>query len=132
MAFATSEISARVGRGLTIMLSSIWVAVTMGLPKEKERSMMSFWMPGSSVKSISTPRSPRATMTASAAERMLSMLFTPSRFSILAMMRMLESYSFSRLRMSYTSCAVRTKEAAMKSKPFCTPKMMSSRSFWLR
>ena len=44
MAFATSEISARVGRGLTIMLSSIWVAVTMGLPKEKERSMMSFWM----------------------------------------------------------------------------------------
>ena len=38
MAFATSEISARVGRGLTIMLSSIWVAVTMGLPKEKERS----------------------------------------------------------------------------------------------
>ena len=40
MAFATSEISARVGRGFTIMLSSIWVAVTMGLPKEKERSMM--------------------------------------------------------------------------------------------
>ena len=32
------------------MLSSIWVAVTMGLPKEKERSMMVFWMPGSSVK----------------------------------------------------------------------------------
>ena len=62
--FATSEISARVGRGFTIMLSSIWVAVTMGLPKEKERSMMVFWMPGSSVKSISTPRSPRATMTA--------------------------------------------------------------------
>ena len=74
--------------GGTIMLSSIWVAVTMGLPKEKERSMMFFWMPGSSVKSISTPRSPRATMTASAAARMLSMLFTPSRFSILAMMRM--------------------------------------------
>ena len=44
-------------------------------------------MPGSSVKSISTPRSPRATMTASAADRMLSMLLTPSRFSILAMMR---------------------------------------------
>jgi len=100
MALATSEISARVGRGLTIMLSSICVAVTMGLPKEKERSMMLFWMPGSSVKSISTPRSPRATMTASAAARMLSMLLTPSRFSILAMMRMLESYSFSRLRMS--------------------------------
>ena len=34
--------------------------------------------------------------------------------------------------MSYTSCAVRTKEAAMKSKPCCTPKMMSSRSRWLR
>lgn len=42
MAFATSEISARVGRGFTIMLSSIWVAVTMGLPKEKERSMIFF------------------------------------------------------------------------------------------
>ena len=93
--------------------------------------MMDFWMLGSSEKSISTPRSPRATMTASAAERMLSMFSTPSGFSILATMRILESYMFSRLRISYTSWAVRTKEAAMKSKPCSMPKMMSSRSRWL-
>ena len=40
--------------------------------------MMDFWMLGSSEKSISTPRSPRATITASAAARMLSMFSTPS------------------------------------------------------
>ena len=131
MALATSVISARVGRGFSIMESSIWVAVITGLPAATHWAIMSFWMMGISVKSISTPMSPRATMTPSATDRISPRLETPSWFSILAMIWMEESASSSRRRISRTSSAVRTKLAAMKSKPCSTPKRMSSRSRWL-
>mmetsp|Transcript_2219 Transcript_2219/g.5210 ORF Transcript_2219/g.5210 Transcript_2219/m.5210 type:complete len:214 (-) Transcript_2219:717-1358(-) len=62
MAVATSEHSARVGAGESIMLSSICVATITGLPWRRHSSMISFWTMGTSSGGISTPRSPRATM----------------------------------------------------------------------
>ena len=131
MALATSVISARVGRGFSIMESSICVAVMTGLPQATHWAIIFFWMAGISVKSISTPMSPRATMTPSASDRISRRLLTPSWFSILAMMRMREWAASSTRRMSRMSAAQRTKLAAMKSKPCSTPNRMSSLSCWL-
>ena len=72
------------------MESSIWVAVITGFPAATHWAMMLFWIAGISVKSISTPMSPRATMMPSATDRMSARLLTPSWFSILAMIRILE------------------------------------------
>ena len=112
------------------MESSICVAVMTGLPAARQWVIICFWSMGISVKSISTPRSPRATMTPSATARISGRLEIPSRFSILAMMRIWESLWSSRARISRTSAAERTKLAAMKSKPCSAPKRMSSRSRW--
>ena len=46
MAFATSEVSARVGWGFSIMLSSIWVAVITGVSAQWQASMIIFWSSG--------------------------------------------------------------------------------------
>mmetsp|Transcript_18656 Transcript_18656/g.57480 ORF Transcript_18656/g.57480 Transcript_18656/m.57480 type:complete len:435 (+) Transcript_18656:616-1920(+) len=62
MAVATSEHSARVGAGESIMDSSIWVATMTGLPCRRHSSIISFWTMGTSSGGISTPKSPRATM----------------------------------------------------------------------
>ena len=51
------------------MLSSIWVAVMTTLPAPFAISMMRFWRVGTSSVESSTPRSPRATITPSAASR---------------------------------------------------------------
>ncbi len=67
MALATSEASARVGRGLRIIESSISVAVMTGRPARLARSMICFWIAGTRSGPTSTPRSPRATITASVA-----------------------------------------------------------------
>ncbi len=72
MALATSVASARVGRGLLTMDWSIWVAVMTGFPSRRPWSMMRFWTLGTLSSGISTPRSPRATMTPSAAPRISS------------------------------------------------------------
>ena len=47
-ALATSETSARVGRGLWIIDSSIWVAVITGRARSWASRMMRFWMSGTS------------------------------------------------------------------------------------
>jgi hypothetical protein len=65
MAFATSLASARVGRGLLIIDSSICVAVMTGRPSRLASEMMRFCASGTSSNGSSTPRSPRATITAS-------------------------------------------------------------------
>ena len=65
-AVATSETSARVGTGAVIIDSSIWVATTTGLPARRAARVICFWMPGTRSSGISTPRSPRATISASA------------------------------------------------------------------
>ncbi len=67
-AFATSLASARVGSAWWIMDSSICVAVIAGFPCSSEQRMIRFWTSGTAAGPISTPRSPRATMTASEAE----------------------------------------------------------------
>ena len=83
-AFATSEISARVGRGLWIIDSSISVAVITRFPSRRQVVIRYFWIDGSSSKGISTPMSPRPIIMPSHS-RQISLIFsTPERFSILA------------------------------------------------
>ena len=65
MALATSLTSARVGEACSIMLCSICVATITGLPAVWQRRIRSFWMIGTCATSISTPRSPRATISPS-------------------------------------------------------------------
>ncbi len=84
MALATSLASALVGRGLRIIESNIWVAVITGLPTALHLAMIIFCTMGTASGGVSTPRSPRATMIASATSMIPSMLSTASGFSILA------------------------------------------------
>ena len=63
-ALATSEASARVGAGLVIIDSSIWVATMTGLALRRAFSITRFCRNGTSSSGHSTPRSPRATMNA--------------------------------------------------------------------
>ena len=48
IAFATSEASARVGRGESIIDSSIWVATMVGTPRSSARRTSCFWRIGTS------------------------------------------------------------------------------------
>ena len=64
-ALATSSTSARVGIGLSTIDCSICVAVITTLLRGSDSRMIFFCRPGSSASPISTPRSPRATITAS-------------------------------------------------------------------
>jgi hypothetical protein len=66
-ALATSFTSARVGKGERVIDSSIWVAVITGLPAMLHKRMISFCSSGTRRAGIWMPRSPRATITASAA-----------------------------------------------------------------
>ena len=86
-ALATSSTSARVGTGFSIIDSIICVAVMQGRLSSRATAMMRFCTPGNAASPISTPRSPRATITASAASTMLSSAATASLRSILATMR---------------------------------------------
>ena len=85
IAFATSDASARVGRLEVTIDSSISVAVMTGTPARFARSITSFWTAGRSPSLSSTPRSPRATMTASATSRILLRFRIASSFSSFAM-----------------------------------------------
>ena len=87
IALATSEASARVGSGASIIDSSICVAVITGLPASRPRRMIRFWASGTSAAPISTPRSPRATISPSATATMASRCSIASGFSILAITR---------------------------------------------
>ena len=66
IAFATSDTSARVGRGLWIIDSSICVAVITGTRCSCDSRISRFCTSGTSSNGSSTPRSPRATMMPSA------------------------------------------------------------------
>ncbi len=110
MALATSVASARVGRRSLTMLLSIWVAMMTGLPSWLHLRTSVFCTMGTCSTGISTPRSPRATITASAAARMASMCSTAWRVSILA--TILVSLPSSSPRTKATSLALRTNEAA--------------------
>src|SRR5512133_2184741 len=85
-AVATSDTSARVGSGDSIMLSSIWVATIVGLPYFWPRLIIRRWVTGTVSAMVSTARSPRATIIASAALPMSSMPSTAALVSTLATM----------------------------------------------
>ena len=83
-ALATSDASARVGRGAEIIDSSIWVATMTGLALSPARVMIRFWAIGTCSSGSSTPRSPRATMIPSNASTISSSVSTACGFSIFA------------------------------------------------
>ena len=83
-AVATSETSARVGTGLLTIDSSICVATTTGLPARRVRRVICFCTPGTFSSGISTPRSPRATISASTRSRISPSRVTACGFSIFA------------------------------------------------
>ena len=83
-ALATSEASARVGAGLLIIDSSIWVATMTGLALRRAFSTTRFCRNGTSSSGHSTPRSPRATMNPSKAFTISLRLSIACGFSIFA------------------------------------------------
>ena len=123
IALATSATSARVGRLEWIIELSICVAVIDGRAKRPASASTRFWTIGTSSMRISMPRSPRATITQSAALMISSARSTAWGFSILAI-------SGSRVcwRTKSTSSARRTKESATRSTPSCSPNSSISRS----
>ena len=78
-AFATSETSALVGWGFSIMDSIICVAVITTLLRIRAKRISRFCSCGNWASPISTPKSPRATMMTSDSSMMPSM--TPSRMA---------------------------------------------------
>mmetsp|Transcript_142 Transcript_142/g.539 ORF Transcript_142/g.539 Transcript_142/m.539 type:complete len:313 (+) Transcript_142:560-1498(+) len=134
-ALATSLTSARVGRGLYVIDSSICVAQMTGLPTMLHLAMSFFCAMTTFSAGISTPRSPRATMMPSEASMMASMLATPWWFSILLMMSgtctssPAGRLSCSTWRTSRTCAALRMKEAKTKSHCCCAAMARSARSF---
>ena len=99
------------------------------LPRRAQISAKRRCTMGSVAMSVSIPRSPRATMTASAARVISSALRTPSVFSILAMTWITRpARGPSNSRSSAMSSADLTKDNAMKSISSAIPNAMSSRS----
>ena len=137
MAFATSLTSARVGEGAEIMLSSICVATMTGRPRKWACLTIFFCSTGTSATSISTPRSPRATITPSAQRRIASRASMAWGFSIFAItgsrvrlfiVRLSRPSVSRRSSSSSTSEACRTKESARKSRSCSTAHAAHSRS----
>ena len=133
MAFATSVTSARVGRGLCVIDSSIWVAVIAGLLARRVLRIIIFCTSGISSGGISIPKSPRATIMPSATSMILSIASTPSWFSIFAMIWMSLPFSSSKtLRILKISAGPRVNEAATKSTSFWAPNFKSEISCSLK
>ena len=123
IALATSATSARVGREAVTIESSICVAVIDGRASVPASARSFFWTMGTSWIGSSMPRSPRATMTQSAALRIDCARSTACGFSIFAM-------SGRRVwrRTASTSSARRTKDSATRSTPMRSPACSISRS----
>mmetsp|Transcript_114300 Transcript_114300/g.158683 ORF Transcript_114300/g.158683 Transcript_114300/m.158683 type:complete len:235 (-) Transcript_114300:328-1032(-) len=132
-ALATSQASARVGKGLSSIEASISVAVTTYLPAALHFVIIIFCAIQTFSIGISMPRSPRATITPSVSARMASKFRTPSWFSILETMRMrlpmTGSAATRHARTSRTSCALRMKDAKIMSTFCSTAKARSALSF---
>ena len=112
------------------MLSSMWRATTAGLAAMFALVTTIFCASATFSGRMSMPRSPRATMTPSAAAMMASMFFSPARFSIFAITRRCSaSSSASTARTASTSAALCTNDSARLSTPLRHAKRMSSTSF---
>ncbi len=109
-ALATSLTSARVGSGAWIIDSSICVAVTTGLPISTQWRMICFCRCGTSSSGQSIPRSPRATITASAAAAISTSSRIAAAVSILTRIRARPPTT---ARSASTSAARRGNERAM-------------------
>ncbi len=132
IAFATSLASARVGRGAATIDCSIWVAVITGRPRARASAMARFCQIGTCAAGISTPRSPRATMTASLTSRISSSRSSASRFSSLATSNWSPPRASTRRRSSAMSSGLRTNERATMSTSSSRPKASSSSSRGVR
>lgn len=128
-ALATSEVSARVGTGLEIIDSSIWVATMTGLAARRASSTARFCTIGTASSGSSTPRSPRATMMASKASMISSSASTACGFSILATTGTLRPSSAMISCTRSMSAALRTNDSAMMSAPSLRPQRRSASSF---
>mmetsp|Transcript_34010 Transcript_34010/g.56314 ORF Transcript_34010/g.56314 Transcript_34010/m.56314 type:complete len:215 (+) Transcript_34010:424-1068(+) len=135
-ALVTSATSARVGRGLACMLSSIWVATTTGLPRATHKATISFCQVTTCSMGISTPRSPLATIIPSDSATISSRLSRASVDSILEMISGCGVISGCAaycawqaamcLRISRTPSPLRTNDAATMSMSCSMPNRMSS------
>ena len=128
-ALATSLTSARVGTECSIIDSIICVATMTGRPSNMHLLMMSFCTNGTSCLGISTPKSPRATMTASVMVRISSKSSKASGFSIFATIRACLPAASIRLRRSMMSLELRTKESPTQSTSFSKANAKSASSF---
>ena len=90
--------------------------------------MIRFCRSGTSAAPISTPRSPRATITASASRSTSSSTATASAFSIFAITCAVEPDASISVFRAWTSDAVRTNESATKSQPSSSANWRSSMS----
>ena len=130
-ALATSDASARVGREFSIIESSICVATITGLAFSRAIWITRFCTAGTCSSGISTPRSPRATITASNARMMDSSASTASGFSSLATTGTRRPTSSMISCTSSTSAGERTNDNAMMSTPRRSAKRRSALSFSL-
>ena len=108
------------------MDSSICVAIITGLPAIRQARTKSFCAPGTSSGGISTPKSPRATMIASASRTSSSIEARADGFSIFAKTPARPPTSPWASIKSAGRC---TKENATQSTPSSRPNAKSSRSF---
>mmetsp|Transcript_23298 Transcript_23298/g.66183 ORF Transcript_23298/g.66183 Transcript_23298/m.66183 type:complete len:223 (+) Transcript_23298:611-1279(+) len=125
-ALATSLHSALVGRGRSVMESSICVLVTTGLPARLAQRMMAFCARKSLESGSSMPRSPRDTCTPSASARISWMLRRPSTDSIFACTRILRPFSLRQARRERTLAAVRMNEPETMSTSYLRAKCSKS------
>ena len=113
-AFATSETSALVGRGLYVIVSNICVAVITIFPALLHFFIISFWTIGTCSIGISTPISPRATITPSVTSNIESKFSIPSVLSILEIILIFSPpFSSKTLRIAKTSSLLLIKDAAI-------------------
>ncbi|MPN10153.1 hypothetical protein SDC9_157448 [bioreactor metagenome] len=115
------------------MDSSISVAVITLFPNNLHFVISCFWIAGSSSNGISTPISPLATIIPSHSSQISSILSTPKRFSIFAIISTpCTSFSAKKALMSNKSCLFDTKEQAIKSTSFLMPKRIALLSWSLK
>ena len=125
-AVATSDASARVGTGASIMDSSICVATTTGRPAARHSLTIAFWTLGTRSGGSSTPRSPRATITASESA---TTSFRRSMAAGFSSFTMIAARPSMRRRSSATSWGRWMKEGATQSTPSSRPMRRSRSSF---
>ncbi len=139
-ALATSEISARVGRGLYCSVSPVNQADLRSSTQASEwrrwklasdvaLAIIIFWAMKTWLAGISIPRSPRATMTPSASLRISSKFSTPCSFSILTMILDRGALGAKDLSDVTDVLGLSMKDAKTMSTPFLTPKAKSALSF---